>query len=253
MLLWPPGRSSGPRVWRASHREIDRERSDSLTRSISVPLQSGVRRKRYHQAMQEPCDLTPKPTVIDLLRHGEVEGGVRFRGSTDDPLSRQGWQQMERVVGSTVWHGIISSPLRRCADFAQAFAEQRGVPLHLEGRLREVHFGLWEGRTAAALMQAEPEALARFWQAPYAYPPPGAESLPRFERRVLDAWNDIIRGRAGRRVLVITHGGVIRVILRRVRGLSPDHLLGIDVPHASLHRVLVSDSLAQEVRLVERG
>lgn len=194
-----------------------------------------------------------KPTVIDLLRHGEVEGGVCFRGSTDDPLSRQGWQQMDRAVGSTAWDGIISSPLRRCADFAQVLAQRRGIPLHLEGRLREVHFGLWEGRTAAALMQAEAEALAKFWQAPYTYPPPAAESLPRFERRVLDAWNDITHGRAGRRVLVITHGGVIRVILRQVRRLSPEHLLSIDVPHASLHRVLAANQSVWEVRLAGCG
>lgn len=191
--------------------------------------------------------------VIDLLRHGEVEGGVCLRGSTDDPLSRLGWRQMEAAVGAASWDFIISSPLRRCGDFAQALSGQLGIPLHWEARLRELHFGLWEGQTTETLMRTHPEALAKFWQAPYAHPPPGAESLQVFERRVLDAWRGITLTHGGRRVLVITHGGVIRVILRHVRGLPVDDLLRIDVPYASLHRVVVSHQKAHAVRVPRCG
>ena len=178
--------------------------------------------------------------MIDLLRHGEVEGGVCFRGSTDDPLSREGWRQMEAAVGAASWDSIISSPLRRCADFAQALAGRLNIQLYLARRLQELHFGLWEGQSAAELMRAQPEALGKFWQAPQANPPPGGESLAVFERRVLHAWRRITQTHRGRRILVITHGGVIRVILRHVRRLPPDALGGIAVPHASLQRVFVS-------------
>ena len=57
-------------------------------------------------------------THVDLLRHGEVEGGERYRGSTDDALSARGWEQMRAAVGDAcAWTGIVSSPLKRCAEF----------------------------------------------------------------------------------------------------------------------------------------
>lgn len=192
-------------------------------------------------------------SVIDLLRHGEVEGGACLRGSTNDPLSRLGWRQMEAAVGAASWDGIISSPLRRCGDFAHVLCVRLGIPLRLEARLRELHFGLWEGHTAEQLAHTHPEALAKFWQAPYAHPPPAAEPLHVFERRVLEAWRGITATRGGQRVLLITHGGVIRVILRHLRGLPVDDLLRIDVPYASLHRVVVSRQGARAVRVPRCG
>jgi hypothetical protein len=72
-------------------------------------------------------------TYIDLLRHGEVEGGVRFRGSTDHPLTAEGWAQMWAAVGTDIhWDRIVTSPLTRCADFARALSRYRvqGVRLN---------------------------------------------------------------------------------------------------------------------------
>ena len=58
-------------------------------------------------------------TVVDLLRHGEPDGGQKFRGSVDDPLNVRGWEQMRTAVGNyREWEVIISSPLIRCAAFA---------------------------------------------------------------------------------------------------------------------------------------
>jgi len=58
-------------------------------------------------------------TVIDLLRHGDVEGGDVFRGSSDDPLSDDGWRQMQDALeDKSGWDVIITSPLQRCCEFA---------------------------------------------------------------------------------------------------------------------------------------
>jgi len=65
-------------------------------------------------------------TQIDLLRHGEPVGGRRYRGQTDDPLSEKGWQQMRAAVLDVQgWDVIYSSPLRRCAEFAQELSRRR--------------------------------------------------------------------------------------------------------------------------------
>ncbi len=70
-------------------------------------------------------------STIDLLRHGEPVGGVRYRGDgVDDPLSERGWAQMWAAVGEfTDWTHVISSPLLRCCRFADAVAERYHLPL----------------------------------------------------------------------------------------------------------------------------
>lgn len=178
--------------------------------------------------------------VVYLLRHGAPAGGTRYRGVTDDPLSPEGWMQMQRAVAECGdFHRIVTSPLRRCADFARTLAERRGVPLAIVPGFREMHFGAWEGKTPEALMAACPRSLRQFWSDPAAHPPPGGEPLDEFCGRVVSAWRWQIRTLGDERLLLIVHGGTVRAILGHVRNLSPKALIGLDVPYASVHRVAI--------------
>ena len=86
-------------------------------------------------------------TIVDLLRHGEPEGGQMFRGAVDDPLSPRGWDQMRTAVGDyREWDAIVSSPLVRCAAFAGELAERLDRPLEIVREFSEISFGVWEGR-----------------------------------------------------------------------------------------------------------
>ncbi len=178
-------------------------------------------------------------THIDLLRHGECQGGPRFRGSTDDPLTPDGWLQMWSAVeqDSPCWDRIIASPLRRCAEFGHALSLSRSIPCDIEPRVAEMHFGNWEGRRAADLTRENPEALTRFWQSPTRYPPPNSEPLADFSVRVLEAWNDVVDIHRGRRILLVTHGGVIRVMLCHLLGQPLDQLLTFEVGYGAMRRV----------------
>ncbi len=172
---------------------------------------------------------------ICLLRHGAVQGGACFRGSTDDELSCSGWRQMWRATRRQgPWDRIISSPLRRCARFATRLARRLDLPLHCDPRLREMHFGAWEGKTAAQLLASDAPALQAFWSDPQRFPPPQAESLDEFARRVDQCWQDLQAMYAGQRLLCITHGGVIRVLLCRQQGLPLQHTLQFDVAYGEL-------------------
>ncbi|MBP8284764.1 MAG: alpha-ribazole phosphatase family protein [Chromatiaceae bacterium] len=193
------------------------------------------------------ASVTPRVHRIDLLRHGETLGGSRFRGRLDDPLTERGWDRMWAAVrppdgggeGVPVWDGIVTSPLARCADFARALSERESIPLRLDPRLAELDFGDWEGQTAADLMASDAEALGRFWADPVAHPPPSGEPLLAFQGRVLTAWDELLRQDRGDRTLVISHGGVIRVILCQVLGYPLGRLLELDVGHASLTGIRV--------------
>lgn len=177
-------------------------------------------------------------TDISLLRHGEAEGGARYRGVTDDPLTATGREQMWAAVGDECrWDSIVSSPLARCAEFARALAQHHSLPLRLDDRLREMNFGAWDGQTAAKIMQTDADALGRFWNDPWRHHPPGGESLAQLRSRVLDAWHDIVNEH--RSALVITHGGPIRVILCEMWRHPVERLLEIEVPLGSLRRVMV--------------
>lgn len=174
--------------------------------------------------------------MLELLRHGDT-GQVGFRGQLDDPLSPVGWAQMEAAVAGHHWQRIVSSPLQRCHRFAQTLSTRLGVPLQVEPALIEYDFGEWTGRTPAELQAGQPEALGRFWADPAAHPPPGAEPLLAFAQRVNDGLYRLRTAARGQRVLVVTHGGVIRLLLCQQHGWPLSRMSGIEVPHASLCRL----------------
>jgi len=175
---------------------------------------------------------------LDFLRHGETELGGGLRGSLDDPLTASGWQQMDQAVAvASGWQGIVSSPLQRCARFAEHLAEQRGLPIEYNTHLRELHFGEWEGKHPRDLMLTQADELGQFWTDPYGYTPPGAEPMRDFAARIDAGLLALHKAHAGQRLLVVSHAGVMRLLLARARGLKPAALLQVVVGYAELARL----------------
>ncbi|MGZ0019020.1 alpha-ribazole phosphatase [Nitrosomonas sp. wSCUT-2] len=190
------------------------------------------------------------PTQIDLLRHGATISSDRYCGSTDHPLTQQGWLQMWQSLEnrSIEWQQIVTSPLARCADFAGAIGQRYAIPVTSDARIQEIHFGDWEDRSSAELMQTDAEALSRFWRDPLNHPPPNGEHLRSFEDRVLSAWYAIQQQFDGKRILLVTHGGVIRAIICHVLQLPLEHMLELDVGHASFKQIRIrSDQLPHAI------
>lgn len=172
--------------------------------------------------------------VVDLLRHGDT-GQRSYRGQLDDALTDDGWTQLRAAVAGREWDAVVSSPLHRCAAFAQELSERRGLPLRLDTRLAEYHFGHWQGVPIEMLADEQGHALGRFWADPVAHPPPGAETFDAFRARLSEALDDIVGEAGTRRVLVVTHGGAIRLLRCLVEGRGYGDMANIDVAHASLH------------------
>lgn len=171
---------------------------------------------------------------IDLLRHGDT-GQRSYRGQLDDSLSALGWSQLRAAIFGRSWDAIVSSPLRRCAEFAQDLSEARRVPLRIDARLAEYHFGDWQGVPIETLAQEQGEALRHFWMDPVAHPPPGGEPFAAFRARLCEALNDVAEQAQTQRVLVVTHGGAIRLLRCEAEGRDFGEMANIEVPHASLH------------------
>ena len=178
---------------------------------------------------------------LDLLRHGETELGGGLRGSLDDALTANGWTQMRAaVVDGGPWDRIVSSPLQRCARFAAELGEQLNLSVHLDKDLQELHFGAWEGQSAAVLMETDALALGLFWADPYGFTPPQGEPVSAFSARVLAAVARLQAAYAGERILLVSHGGVMRLLLAQARGLPREQLLNVEVGHGALFALTVA-------------
>lgn len=177
-------------------------------------------------------------TLLDFLRHGEPVGGSRYRGNgVDDPLSDLGWQQVRdttSLIGG--WQRIVSSPMRRCLQFAQWLAEQRNLPLEVIDDLKEVGFGVWEGETRAQVRQHSAKEYRAFYQDPLNSRPPGAEPLEAFCSRISGVFDRLIETCDGQHVLVVAHAGVIRASLRHVTGLPAADWYRVAVDNGGLTR-----------------
>ncbi|APZ44572.1 hypothetical protein BW247_06280 [Acidihalobacter ferrooxydans] len=173
---------------------------------------------------------------VDLLRHGEPVGGLRYRGDgVDDPLSETGWRQMWAAVeGAPGWVRIVSSPMRRAHAFAAALAERLGIACTTDPRLREVGMGAWEGLTREQVQAADAQAFAAYYANPVVGRPPGAESLESLCLRVNAALDDL---RGDGPLLVVAHAGVMRAAIARAVEGSAAAMMRIPVPYAGMTRL----------------
>jgi len=187
------------------------------------------------------------PSVIDLLRHGEPRGGRAFRGNRiDDPLSETGWQQMRSVSPPQPgWERVITSPMRRCREFAQEVANTIDVDCEVIEDLKEVGFGDWEGKTPQEIQATSPESYRAFYEDPVLYRPAGAEPLDDFFKRVTNAFDSIVEQNENKHTLVVTHAGVIRAIVAATLKAPLNAMYQLRIDYAGLCRIRYDGKLVK--------
>lgn len=176
-------------------------------------------------------------TTVDLLRHGECEGGEIFRGSIDVALTARGRGQMYQAInGLGSWQLLCSSSLQRCSDFASELAAASNAPLKISASFREIHFGDWEGIERQRVEAEQTEQLRRFWHDPINHGPPNGESMADFTGRVYSSFDQLLAQHQGQKILFVTHGAVIRVLMCRLLNMPITSMSLIAVPYASISR-----------------
>ena len=190
--------------------------------------------------MNITCSLPSPLETVDILRHGVVNGQdhsePRFIGSLDESLSALGLQQMQEAVDrcDREWDLIVSSPLRRCSEFAEVLSMHRGIPCLMLNRFREFHFGEWEGEYVKDIATRNAAALKQFWADPVGHAPLGAESMQEFYQRVTCEWDTIIHQTGSRRILVISHGGVMRALYCHLKQLALTQFMAYQPSHGEI-------------------
>jgi probable phosphoglycerate mutase len=175
-------------------------------------------------------------TTLRLLRHGETPhtiekrfSGIRF----DPPLSERGRQQAKAAATHLAANGgidvIVSSPLLRARQTAQAVADAVGLEVIVDDGFRECDFGDWDGLTFAEARAQAGDALSQ-WLSDPGIAPPNGESLLQVAARVAEAQQRILAMHAGRGVLIVAHVGSIKMLIREALGapISTIHRLQLD-------------------------
>ena len=166
-------------------------------------------------------------TVLGMFRHGQTEWNInlRLQGTADIPLNQDGISQVEQAsarIGS--WDVLLSSPLRRAVESAKILSRSTGLDLGISEVLLERSFGIGEGMTYQQ------------WQHRYSKLDfiPGAESERSVFNRSQKLLDQIQADYPGKKVLVVTHGALIRFVLNLVTDneLPPK---GERLKNASLH------------------
>jgi probable phosphoglycerate mutase len=172
-----------------------------------------------------PASWEPRPsdtaTRLLLVRHGETEYTAqrRYSGRGDVPLSARGRAQAgataARVAAlAPAVAAVVSSPLSRCTETAEAIAEALGgVPVRRMADLIECDFGDWEGRTFAEVREGWPGQLDA-WLASTRVAPPGGESFAEVAVRVRRATDALLEAYPGETVVVVSHVSPIKLVLR---------------------------------------
>ena len=168
-----------------------------------------------------------------MLRHGACTGGRIFRGQIDVPLTSDGWQQM--AAGLTTlrgpWHRIVSSPLQRCQQFADKLGREKNLPVVTDPGIAEMAFGEWEGQAVDKIWR-EQQTLCEAWgRDPENHSPPGGEPFRAFRARVLESIGNLARNYEGESLLLVTHGGVIKLLLTIANHWPPSQMMPLLVDY----------------------
>lgn len=173
-------------------------------------------------------------TKVLLIRHGITDWHAQGKvlGQRDIPLSAAGQAELAataEALADVHLAEIISSPLQRALQSAEIVARARGIEVARDPRLTDFQLGKWSGMAQEAIL-ATPE-FQRFLASPTSERIPGGESLEEIRRRAVAAIEQAITDNpAGDAIAIVSHAGIIRVLLA--------HYLG--APVTNYHRIRVS-------------
>lgn len=213
-------------------------------------------------------------TTLYLIRHGETEGSEtkRYKGSIDVPLSEKGIEQVKKVAvfirehlrleSSAKYHSylrdihktkgsreqggkgarkaqrlaaVYTSNLSRAVKSAEIIARPYKLkPIQMK-ELRERSFGIWEGMSFTEIKERYPEEFSAWAGNPLKYSPVEGESTVEVEKRVMKAVNRILKKHKGDEIAIVSHGGVSRIILCNILGISLENIFRIEQDYAAVN------------------
>ena len=172
--------------------------------------------------IQDPAAALPhprdgEPTRFLVVRHGETTWGAeaRFAGREDVPLTQRGRRQAGAVAARIRFLTpavVLTSPMQRCRNTAQAIAAEIGAPVVVDERLIDGTLGEWTGLRAVEIEERWPVDFAA-WRSDADAAPPGGESFSEIRQRVRPMMSDALATYRGHTIVLVTHAAPSKMIL----------------------------------------
>lgn len=185
---------------------------------------------------------------IFLIRHAhsvDNDAGDRFSGITDCDITAAGREEATAAgkhLQSVHLKTIYSSPLRRAVLTARGIAAQTGADLVIDGRLREMDYGDWEGKTKQEVAESDRAAYEAWKGDPVRFLPPSSEAPDAVLARTLSFIDDCIahlRSSGDAAVAIITHKSVIRLLMCHLRGQSLSSYRTVPSSNCGIYELLL--------------
>lgn len=183
------------------------------------------------------------PTRILITRHGQTvtnrEG--RFCGHYETALTELGVRQA-RALGErltmTPLDGVYTSDLGRAVETARLILPGRDLAHRIDPRLRELHYGEWEGEKEREIARRYPEQHRLMRDEDPAWRPPGGETIGEVRIRTMAALRKVARDHAHQTVLIVAHGTAINCMIAEAIGIAPTHTFRFEVANCSLSELV---------------
>jgi alpha-ribazole phosphatase/probable phosphoglycerate mutase len=183
-------------------------------------------------------------TKVYLIRHGETEDADsrRYKGHIDVPLSASGIDQIKKLSElSSELMAVYCSDLGRAVKSAEIIAGPFGLKPVIVENLKERNFGVWEGMTFDEIKDRWPDAFTAWADNPLRFSPIEGESTLEARERVLPVFNEITDSHKGQNIAIVSHGGVIRIILCELLGIPLENIFRIEQGFAALNVIEMWD------------
>jgi len=184
-----------------------------------------------------------KETEIILIRHGETEWNsqLRMQGHSNSALSAVGRGQIQALgewMKNVSFEHIYSSDSLRARQTAEAITQYSGDTLQFDQRIREKNLGVFEGLTSIEAREQLPEIYRLFKTGSAKYVIDEGESTQQVLDRALEFIEEIRLRHPEQRVVMVTHGGVVRVLMKHTLGLSLDAPTSFLIKNTGIFRLV---------------
>lgn len=184
-----------------------------------------------------------KETEIILIRHGETEWNsqLRMQGHSNSALSAVGRGQIQALgewMKNVSFEHIYSSDSLRARQTAEAITQYSGDTLQFDQRIREKNLGVFEGLTSIEARERHPEIYRLFKTGGANYVIDEGESTQQVLVRALEFIEEIRLRHPEQRVVMVTHGGVVRVLMKHTLGLSLDAPTSFLIKNTGIFRLV---------------
>ena len=221
---------------REQNKHADRLANEAMDRAAGKPVKS-IKPRTTTAPAASWAPPTKARTRLVLVRHGSTEHSAakRFSGRNELPLNDVGREQAVRLAKRAFGpvDAVVSSPLRRAIETAEAIAAPLGLPVETVEGFIETDFGVWEGLTFAEAAEAD-GAVLREWQGRVDVAPPGGETFAAVGQRVERARDALVAAHPDSTVLVVTHVTPIKWLVCAALEAPPIALFRLHLDTASV-------------------